>query len=208
MIDRNDMLELTRRMTPDRFNFSRIAGAYFDEEGFVEGTFNTSFLKLKPHDRDVQLGLVKAIPFSKTNKELISYRLPKERTGPNNIWQLLDAVKDCELKNDALLDVMYEIFGDAYVTDGKYGLYVCYSNYDVPAKGADNCEQWESEEVYKHMIFAFCPVDNDYNPGAPEFGFLYPAFSNRSTDFNHINIFTREGCDEHPEIIQGLFKLK
>lgn len=45
-IDREDMLELTRRMTVSRNCFSRIAGAYMDEEGFIDGTFNTHFLKL------------------------------------------------------------------------------------------------------------------------------------------------------------------
>lgn len=37
-IDREDMLELTRRMTVSRNCFSRIAGAYMDEEGFIDGT--------------------------------------------------------------------------------------------------------------------------------------------------------------------------
>lgn len=46
MINRDDMLELTRRMTPARASIDRIAGAYFDEEGYVDGTFNTHFLKL------------------------------------------------------------------------------------------------------------------------------------------------------------------
>ena len=46
-IDREDMLELTRRMTVSRNCFSRIAGAYMDEEGFIDGTFNTHFLKRK-----------------------------------------------------------------------------------------------------------------------------------------------------------------
>lgn len=32
MIDRNDMLELTRRLTPERSSVGRIAGAYFDAE--------------------------------------------------------------------------------------------------------------------------------------------------------------------------------
>ena len=40
MINREDMLELTRRMTVARSNFTRIAGAYYDEEGYVEGTFD------------------------------------------------------------------------------------------------------------------------------------------------------------------------
>ena len=40
MIDRDDMLELTRRMTLTRNCFDRIAGAYVDETGEVEDTFN------------------------------------------------------------------------------------------------------------------------------------------------------------------------
>ena len=46
MLNREDLLELTRRMTPKRTCFSRIAGAYVDEEGLVDGTFNIHFGKL------------------------------------------------------------------------------------------------------------------------------------------------------------------
>ena len=35
MINRNDMLELTRRMTLSRNCFMRAAGAYIDEDGFI-----------------------------------------------------------------------------------------------------------------------------------------------------------------------------
>lgn len=41
-INREDMLELTRRMTLKRNCFDRIAGAYMDEEGFVAGTSSFS----------------------------------------------------------------------------------------------------------------------------------------------------------------------
>ena len=50
-IDREDMLELTRRMTVSRNCFSRIAGAYMDEEGFIDGTFHTNFLKLSASEK-------------------------------------------------------------------------------------------------------------------------------------------------------------
>lgn len=45
-INREDMLELTRRMTVKRSSMTRIAGAYMDRDGYVDGTFNTNFLKL------------------------------------------------------------------------------------------------------------------------------------------------------------------
>ena len=44
MINREDMLELTRRMTPERACFTRLAGAYITEEGEIEDTFNINFL--------------------------------------------------------------------------------------------------------------------------------------------------------------------
>ena len=40
MISRDDMLELTRRMTLSRNCFARVAGAYMDEDGYDDGTFN------------------------------------------------------------------------------------------------------------------------------------------------------------------------
>ena len=56
MINREDMLELSRRMTPARTHFDRIAGAYFNEEGFENGTFNTHFLKLSTAEKKNKLG--------------------------------------------------------------------------------------------------------------------------------------------------------
>ena len=52
MLKRDDMLELTRRMTPARSSIDRIAGCYFDEEGYSDGSFNVHFLNLKPADKD------------------------------------------------------------------------------------------------------------------------------------------------------------
>ena len=46
-INREDMLELTRRMTVKRNCFDRIAGAYLDEDGYVDATFNRHFQNLK-----------------------------------------------------------------------------------------------------------------------------------------------------------------
>lgn len=56
MINREDMLELTRRMTPARSHIDRIAGAYYDAEGYIDGTFNTHFLKLSTAEKTKNLG--------------------------------------------------------------------------------------------------------------------------------------------------------
>ena len=105
-INREDMLELTRRMTLKRNCFDRIAGAYMDEEGFVDGTFNKHFQKLSLKDQQANLAIAKAVPFSETNTELKEYVFREGDRKPGSIWQMLMALRECGLKNDAMLDVL------------------------------------------------------------------------------------------------------
>lgn len=191
MINREDMLELTRRLTPARCNLARLAGAYIDDEGFIDGTFNTNFLKLKGKERDNCLEIAKAIPFSRTNEELVEYSIPGMK--PGSIWQLLYAIRDSELKNDELLLNLYEYIGENYPTGKEYAIYVYYGTYDVPVKGSDKAFLEGSEEIYKYLILAIAPVDKEQNPGMPEAGFLYPAFKDRSTDIMRVNVFGKDG---------------
>jgi len=196
-INREDMLELTRRMTLKRNCFSRIAGAYLDEGGFVDGTFNKHFQRLSAKDQQINLDLAKAIPFSDTNVELKEYTFGEADRRPGSIWQMLMALKECELKNDAMLDIFYEEFGQRYRADGAYAVYFFYGSYDVPLKASDKESLWESEEVYQFLICAVCPVSGDYEPGKPECGFLFPAFKDRSSDIHRIDIFQASASPVH-----------
>lgn len=192
-INREDMLELTRRMTLKRNCFDRIAGAYMDEDGFVDGTFNRHFQKLTAKERQTNLDIAKAIPFSDTNVQLKEYMIPEADRKQGSLWQLLMALKECELKNDAMLDVFYEEFGSRYRTGGSYAVYFFHGSYDVPLKAGDKESLWESEEVFRFLICAFCPVSGDYEPGKPACGFLFPAFRDRSSDIHRIDVFREDG---------------
>ena len=203
-INREDMLELTRRMTLKRNCFSRIAGAYMDEEGFVDGTFNRHFQKLTAREQQVNLDIAKAIPFSDTNIQLKEFAFQEADRKQGSIWQLLMALKECELKNDALLDVFYEEFGSRYRADNSYAVYFFHGSYDVPLKASDKESLWESEEVFQFLICAFCPVNGDYEPGKPECGFLFPAFRDRSGDIHRSDVFREDGKFAQGESLEDI----
>ena len=205
-IEREDMLELTRRMTPSRNCFGRIAGDYRDKEGYDDGSFNTFFLNLKPAERDLNLSIAKAIPYSKTNEELIAYDFKGDTKKSLEIKRLLAAINGCELKNDALLDVLYEEIGKVYKAKGDYAIYVYHGVYDVPVKAKD--KEWleGSEEVYSFIICAICPVTGNYEAGKPECGFIYPAFMNRSSSSEHIAVFNAEDYP-HPELARDFLSV-
>ena len=198
------MLELTRRMTLSRTSFTRIAGCYVDRDGDFEGSFNTNFLKLSAPERTKKLKLAKAIPFSPTNVNLKKYEFREGARKPGSMWQLLMAMNECGLKNDALMDTFYDVVMENYKTNSAYAILVFHDRYDIPAKTSDRERLWESEEVFEYMICAVCPMAGEYEPTKPECGFLFPAFTDRSGDLNHIAVFQAEADRPHDELLEIL----
>ena len=189
MINREDMLELTRRMTPARTCFDRIAGAYINDMGEVEDSFNVHFGKLSGSEKSRNLALAKAIPFAKTNEQLKEYTFSEKAKGKDSIYTLLRAIQQCGLKNDALMELLYEQIADGFPVDYEFATFVFHGTYDVPIKAKDKESLWDSEEVYDFIICTVSPMAGEYEPAEPVFGFLYPAFSDRSGDEEKIDIF-------------------
>ncbi|MEG1576193.1 MAG: DUF4317 family protein, partial [Clostridium sp.] len=204
MINREDMLELTRRMTLARTSFTRIAGCYVDQDGDFDGSFNTNFLKLSAPERTEKLKLAKKIPFSVTNVNLNKYEFSQSMKKPGSMWQLLMAMKECGLKNDALMDIFYDIVIENYHTDSKYAILVYHDRYDIPAKASDKERLGESEEVFEYIICAICPMADQYELEKPQCGFLFPAFTDRSADQNHIAVFQADADRTNKKILEIL----
>ena len=160
MINREDMLELTRRMTPARTSITRVAGCYIDQEGEFDGSFNTNFLKLSGSDR--------------------------------SMWQLLMAMKECGLKNDALMDTFYDVVMERYHEDSKYAILVFHDRYDIPAKASDKERLGESEEMFEYLICVICPLSGEYEPGEPE------------CDLNHVNVYQKNPDKPHMELVREI----
>ena len=199
-IDREDMLALTRRMTVKRTSITRIAGAYMDPDGFIDGTFNTRLLKLSDPDKAKNLEIAKTIPFAETNRNLRRYVIPEVSRGRESIYQLLMGARTSGLENDALLDIFYEMLAERYRADQEYGVFLFHDRYDIPAKAADHVRLGESEQMFEYLICAVCPVTGDYEPGEPECGFLFPAYAQGGALINYIDIYQADEKRPHGEL--------
>ena len=207
MIKREDMLELTRRMSPQRTSVSRIAGAYIDEKNEIDGTFNTHFLKLSPADKTRNLNLAKQLLLAETNQQLQEYHLRENSRGKDSLVQLLDGIRTSALKNDALLEIFYEQVANVYHPGYPWACFLLFGQYDIPVKGHDKEWMEGSEEVYTYLLCHISPQDNTYEPSEPEFGFLYPAFRDRTTSMDHINIFEILPECPHEELVSLLLQV-
>ena len=191
-IDREDMLELTRRMTVSRNCFSRIAGAYMDEEGFIDGTFNTHFLKLSGSEKREKSEYCQ-------DGTLFQYQCESEKlpTGsgarkPGSIMQLLEALRQCELKNDALLYSLYEYIGERYQPGYPYAVYLFLRQLRCTHQGKRQREpvgvRGSLSVSHRHDQSGDRRLRGRKTGG----GILYPAFANHSTDIDGINIYQAE----------------
>ena len=83
--------------------------------------------------------------------------------------------------------------------------YLYFGQYDVPVKGSDR--EWieGSEEVYTYLLCTISPLEGEYEPGKPEFGFLYPVFRDRTSNEEYINIFEAQS-GKYKKLIQWLMQ--
>ena len=107
------------------------------------------------------------------------------------MYQLLMGLRDCGLKNDALVDTFCELIAGQYKSETDYGIFLYHGCYDIPVKASDKERLWESEEVYDFLICTVGPLGKEYDMISVEWGFLFPAFTDRSTDPGHINIYEK-----------------
>ena len=96
------------------------------------------------------------------------------------------------MKNDAMLDVFYEQVSEKYSANKDYAILFYYGSYDVPRKATDKTVLEDSEEVYNFMVCACCPLWDDYELSEPDWGFLYPAFTERSNQIGDIVVYQKE----------------
>ena len=114
-------------------------------------------------------------------------------------------LRESKLKNDDLMDTFYDMIIDSYDYVGNYLILIFHDAYDVMTKTSDNDKLDESEEVYEYLLCAICPVNltkpglgyredenrigpriRDWVVGAPDTGFVFPAFTDRSTDIHSV----------------------
>ena len=144
------------------------------------------------------------MPFSDTNKNLKKYEFAPKAQKPGSMWQLLMAMKECGLKNDALMDTFYDVVMERYHADSEYAILVFHDRYDIPAKALDKERLGESEEMFEYLICVICPLSGEYEPGEPECGFLFPAFTDRCGDLNHVNVYQKNPDRSHMELVREI----
>ena len=221
-ITKRDVLELRRRLTKKECTIGRMCGCYVNGSKSVILKFSESLVDLEDEEFYKYLEIAKKTLSGTLGNNLLELEFaPTDDAAERQ--QFLLALKSSRLKNDDLLDRLYEQIIEHYAYTGNYLILVFHDIYDVITRTDDRAKLDESEEIYEYMICAVCPVElskaglgyretenrigariRDWVVGLPDLGFTYPAFSDRSSDVHAVMYYVKNGKDSHPEFIENV----
>lgn len=220
-MNKKDILELKRRMKKTHCTFTRMCGCYVNAEKETVLTFNENFLNLEEDELHKYLEIASKTLSGTLGNNLLELHFPKEQEETGGKQQFLMGLKESKLKNDALLETFYQLIIENYDYAGNYLIVVFHDAYDVMTKTSDNAELDESEEVYEYLLAAVCPVTlskaalgyletenrigprmRDWVVGVPDAGFVFPAFTDRSTDIHSVMYYTKDTKEPHDEFME------
>ena len=221
-MNKKDILELKRRFKKDACTFTRLCGCYVDADHNKVTSFGETFLNLEDEEVYKYLEIAKKVMSGTIGNNLLELEFPTAEEAAGGRQQFLMGLRESALKNDDLMDAFYNLVIDSYDYVGNYLILVFHDAYDVMTKTSDNNKLDESEEVYEYLLCAICPVNltkpglgyredenrigpriRDWVVGAPDTGFVFPAFTDRSTDIHSVMFYTRDTKTPHSEFMES-----
>lgn len=218
---KKDILELKRRLKKDECTFTKMCGCYVNSEKNIVLKIKETFLNLGEEEFFKYLEIAKKILSGTVGNNLLELNFPLYGETLNDRQLSLIGLKKSELRDDSLLDNFYKLIIDSYDYAGNYLILIFHDAYDVMTKTSDNSKLDESEEVYEYILCAICPVElsepglgyfedvnrigariRDWVVSPPDVGFVFPAFTDRSTDIDSIMYYTKNAKNPHPELME------
>lgn len=218
---KKDVLELKRRFKKSECTFTRLCGCYVNGEKEIVLNIGETFLNLEEDEFYKYLEIAKKTLSGTVGNNLLELDFPLSEEEAGGKQQFLMGLRESKLKNEALLESFYKHVIDTYDYAGNYLILLFHDAYDVMTKTNDNNKLDESEEVYEYLLCAICPVTlskpalgylseenrigpriRDWVVGVPENGFVFPAFTDRSTDIHSIMYYTKNAKEPHPEFME------
>ena len=222
-MNKKDVMELKRRLKKDQCTFTKMCGCYVNGNKEKILTFQETFLNLEEEEFYKYLEIARKVLSGTVGNNLLELSFPLEEEEPGHRQHSLMAIRADGLKNTELVDILYDQIIQYYDFVGNYLILLFHDAYDVMTKTSDGISVDESEEVFEYILCAICPVElskpglgylegenrigsriRDWVVGVPEQGFIFPAFTDRSTDIHSVMYYTKNAKDTHPELMEGV----
>ena len=228
-MNKKEISELSRRFKPEKTNIGRIYGCYVNSSKEVISYIDESVALMPQEEAQQYLAILKKTLSGSLGRNLTDIVFSTEQVAVSEEHKLLMELRDD--RADARQSFFQKVIDSLDMGDNNYLILCANDVYDVPYRGhgdvdksAQEYASGESDQVYRYFVCAVCPVkdgklelgyfvgENEFHNclakqivGAPELGFLFPAFDNRTTNIYNALFYSRKPDEMHYEFIEGIF---
>lgn len=223
-----EVSELRRRLRPDKNGITHICGCYVNNSREVISQFNQSLAMATQEESEMYLALFKRTLSGGLGKNLIDITFRTAQVADSEEHRLLMKLRDSSLRDEEAVQAFYQRVIEAVSLEGNYLILLARDAYDVPYRAKDGVRlEDSSNEVYSYVVCSICPVkmtkpslsyfseEKEFHNSktgwivsAPEMGFLFPAFDNRSTNLYNALYYSHDVAQGHPEFVDAVFRVE
>lgn len=201
-----ELLEIRKQLQEKKCALDHIAGAFINNDNEKKGIFAKLFLDLPREE---------ALKYFDMFKSVLSVTHGADIEISGDIRRLLETYN--KNTDSGVEDLIIDrLASETIFTEGAgKTVFLVHGSYDVPIKTKDKMQiAGESDEVYTYTIGIVCPVKQDKGTlgylseedvirendvrnviSKPEYGFIYPAFNDRSADVDNAFIFSKDDLE-------------
>ena len=222
-MNEKEVAEIRRRFKPGHNSMTQVRGCYVNERHEIVSRFEHSMALNSQDDCEKLLTILKKTLSGTIGKNLIDLSFTTQQVVQGAEHKRLMKLRESGLMDE---DAVNEIFTKTVQNidlESPYVILMVQDKYDVPYRGKDGSDQDDAgSEVYNYILCSICPVkqlkpalgfkQNEFHgilPDpivcAPELGFLFPAFDDRSTNIYNTLLYTRDSSLSYQEFVDAIF---
>lgn len=222
-MNQREIAELRRRLKPEGSAITHVRGCCVNDKKEIIASFDQPLGETLPEETEAIFSLLRKTLSGAPGRNLLAIPFSTRQVLESEEHHVLCRLRK-SLRDDEAVSALYEHIRATYETEGNYLILLAQEDYDVPSYSRGG-EAEESSEVFSYVLCCVCPVKSEKKPslgflayeqrfrsltgdpsvGAPEFGFLFPAFDDRAANLYNALFYTRDLADNHAEVTGALF---
>ncbi|MGO5052566.1 DUF4317 domain-containing protein [Lachnospiraceae bacterium LCP25S3_G4] len=221
-MNKKEVLEIRKQFTPANCSITRICGCYVDHEKNKKLESRNAFLSMPEEEAFKYFDIFKQTLSGTVGKNLLNMEFPLQQEAPGGTQEFLLKLRNSKLKDDMLVEEFYDKIIENYIYGENYYIILIHAVYDIPGKSSDGLEMFDaSDEVYEFVMCSLCPVKlskaglcynaeknniedriRDWIVDAPSKGFLFPSFTDRTTDIHATLYYSKKPEELQPDLVE------
>ena len=230
-MNKKDLRELKKNFsdTSDLFTMNHVVTAFVDAEKNIRCQNSQAYHDIPQEEAFCYWKTFKKVLSGSLGKGLLEYEFPKEAYEEGAPQQILYQALNTKLKDESDVSVLLDQIVRQMDATSMYAILVAHCTYTVFNKTRNDEKNPYDSLDYSFLAVAICPVevrtdgliynetDNEIMKKidtdrivaeVPSDGFLYPTFTGRGPDVNHVLYYTRKPKEVNVSLVEQVLGCK